>query len=912
MIKKTVAATMLIFLYIFSLSAFTADDIRTFTLNNGLIVFVLSDPSAAPVRIELSIDAGFSRQTDKTAGFFLLYARLIGADCSADTVRITKTVAPGAVEQTIQSLTSYFQPLATTDAALSAGLEKLKTEVTGYAGSTAGFINTAIDARMFTDAPWKQESGIYPALFTKTTAAEARTVLRSIGSEYYQPDNAVLFISGAIEPEAALALVSRCFDTGTARSRQEQPATAEPDSTAAAYVLSDERFSPDITQIVVQYKNIPAGAADTIAAVFNEDDSFFKQQLLKEKTLGIREAAYINAASVQQRGTSRLVIQSILESAKATPVEQAALFVKKTQAQQEKLLAQPAVTAAQSKNKYAFEQMADNSSSLMELFSAWRALTGSSDPQSLFDQTGSETEQTGIELAGIYGRAVPVVFILVNKSVYQKYQKQFAKAGYELVTVKNGSWYTKELTRFTAGKTEDTVPAEHQDTAPYSAYDAATKYIETNRSDFSFLSLANGIPVALKRNETAQTAALCITISGGEQLFAQTNPGLCEVVTSVLVKNIRDQLDSREKSGVMHGRTQIESETTATETTITITCPAADTAVCVEAAGTALIYGDITPASADAGIYSVRTKWRIQSASTEFQLFSAAVRTVCKGTGYDLLYQNTTEILTGITYTEIAAAYQKFLEPSRYSIALCGGLADSGALLAVLNRTFGTLIVLPDQTPPPAKKNPPPIRAQSVKVPLRHLFLTDTPADKAGPRPENLIPTTKFSDPVLYCIPGPDISDSDYPLFTALIYEIADRLQKKVDTQSVVHAAVPARDFPFACITITHVDSIRALKTAYTSVITGLLQELTPGSSESDSALLQRIKDRWVLKTLSETASPAATAKLTAAGYSADTGARYLNDYKEIADADKEQIAAVAQQWLSTSSQLMVYSADAR
>jgi len=202
-----------------------------YTLQNGLTVCILEDASSAPVRIEYTARAGFSAQSAQNAGFFPLYTRLFlnagkgsygqntdiwlpsraEASCSADSARYILTVSPPDTERALSQLAQCAFAPVFSDAELQAQFSALKTEVMNYAFSTAGFINSSIDARVFADAPWKQDSGVYPSLFTNIPPAQARTILSDISRTYYTPQNSALFISGGIDRQEALSIAERTF-----------------------------------------------------------------------------------------------------------------------------------------------------------------------------------------------------------------------------------------------------------------------------------------------------------------------------------------------------------------------------------------------------------------------------------------------------------------------------------------------------------------------------------------------------------------------------------------------------------------------------------------------------------------------------------------------------------------------------
>ena len=69
-----------IFFSAFSIFSFAADDIKVFTLENGLQIYFLEDSSSPTVRMELCVAAGFTRQNRDTGGFFSLYEKLCGGE----------------------------------------------------------------------------------------------------------------------------------------------------------------------------------------------------------------------------------------------------------------------------------------------------------------------------------------------------------------------------------------------------------------------------------------------------------------------------------------------------------------------------------------------------------------------------------------------------------------------------------------------------------------------------------------------------------------------------------------------------------------------------------------------------------------------------------------------------------------
>ena len=196
-----------------------ASQINEYILENGMEVFLLEDSSDALVHVELSVKAGFSSQTQQTNGFFKLYTNLVKAmysnldqaECNSDWSSYKITATSGQLEEVLQRLSECTFSLQFSDEMLASGLSAIKTESEENAASMSGFINSAIDSKVFSAAPWQHDSGIYPQIFKKTTPKNARTILNAIAQKWYIPKNSALFISGNFNSEKTLNLIKNSF-----------------------------------------------------------------------------------------------------------------------------------------------------------------------------------------------------------------------------------------------------------------------------------------------------------------------------------------------------------------------------------------------------------------------------------------------------------------------------------------------------------------------------------------------------------------------------------------------------------------------------------------------------------------------------------------------------------------------------
>jgi zinc protease len=923
----------------------------TYTLENGMKCFVFEDFSSALVRIEYSAEAGFSDQKPETAGLFLLYSGLFPAagkaaagggvwypdkmqtQCDADSSRYILTVTPEQVDGALQQIAACAFSPDFTDTELETELSAQKKNVTAYAFSTAGFINSSIDARMFPEAPWKFDSGIYPALFEKLPAARVRTLLADIAGKYYRPDNSALFISGGITAKRALALAETYF--GTYRN-VPQPAgtvtTAEKTADTAPgggkkihrYVLADPEISSDMTQIVIQFRSLPLTESDIIAGSLNAEGSSFKTALVSQKKLALRGEDYINIAAVHQKAGSRIIIQALLENTKESyPVEQAEIFLR--QVLQTDLTTGKNVSGesdfshAQKTLSAAHDALSGNTASFMNTLSQYRALyprAAADDMVASFinrPQTVSAVRPETVQK--LLKAAAPSVFVLVNSSVRKEYRTAFSRAGYELVTTQNGSWYTDELYKKLQNQTADTQTGKN--TAAGSSITPAEQFIGANRAQFDSFSLRNGIPVTVKRNQATSEVLIGMELNGGR--LRSTIPGFEELMINALAQNIQKKLHDAVKNGTFATEPEVLARTDMGSSFITVSCSAADFVPCLNCMSDAVIYGTITPAEADGLVYDKRSRYRIQKNSAAYQMFCAAIRTLYKNSGYTSVFTIQDELLDTINYRQILAAYPDLLDAGRYRFILTGRIPEKN-LTETMEKSFGVLLKQKSGTAEIPYSAPVFPENGSCEVQLTHLFLTDVSADKAGPMPEKLVPTKKFYDPVQYWIPAPRTDSDDFPVFNALAYELCRRIEGLSDTQKTteqanagLYPATPA--VPAAVITLYRIEHTATADERYRKAVTGLIDDLNraaaAGAGSQERLFITKIKNGWIEKTLAETGTNRGTALLIRNALdTSGTAEQYLKDYRIISDCTARNFYTVAANYLPAEAPLRIYSKD--
>ena len=920
----------------------TRNSVRTFTFENGLTMFLLEDNSCATVTADVCVDAGFSRQTERTAGFFELYAALAGGEIGSDYVRVQKTVAPLESEEAFQFVSSLLKPISVSDAQLRRILEDAKRRVSSQAADVTGFLNAAIDAKVFPAAPWKSSSGTSPAFFSSYTVAEARAMLDAISKKYYVPSNTCLFLSGNISAQTAQVLAEKYFGRAAERSvgmdEKIEKTLGEGQSellekeiaerissksfgTERRFVLYDGEFSSDMTQIVVQYTDFSMNEADVLSVILDQNYAPYKQEVLKESQLGIRGAEYINVASAQKRGSSRLIFQSLFEGSKLNPVEQADIFIKKIR--DISFLTERDISYAAEKIGADFEKTSDSSRSFMELLIQWHALKKNDFPdQSLFARV---PELAAVDASFVQKRlsqSEPFVFLLVSSKNYLKYEKRFKDASFIPLTRKNGAWYTQTEYKELLKKNRVSAVYDINEISDEDIQLASSRFVFEGRNAFSSFSLSNGIPVTVKSVPNAKTVTLALTISGGDMLFSKT-PGLTSVLTDCLAVNVRNELDIVAMENALSGSYNVTAKTNATSSFLTVSCSAREMNQVLKMLAGVLIYSDISPALADGVTYDERTQWRIKTGSANFQLLCEAMRELYKGSEYLSLFKENEDKPVTMNFVDIAEAYPIILDASRYSIVVTGGVPSQDALKTALEENFGTLGTHSVTADGGIALDAPvfPEDGAAKKIQLKHLFLTDVPADKAGPMPAVLVPTTRFLDPVLYCFSSPDVSSKKTGLFNALLFEIAGRMEEKIkDENTKVNAIESDVDYAFARLVTTNVLKTATVDNAYKAAVKELRAELSNLASEADDVakdkekprLLSEIESRWVMHALSETNTSEEIAALIQAGAARGNAQLYIDEYESVDRAGAGDYIKILDEWFPSFPVLRIYSLDSK
>lgn len=935
---------------IFSLSenafCFNQNDVHHHTMENGLEIYFLEDVSSAVIKTELDVKAGFSRQTEKNAGFFDFYARLKGSQAGEDCVKFTKTSSPDKFEKNMLELSEILRPVQISDSELSRLLETQKTELEKYYSGAAGFINSAIDAKVFPEFPWKRASGAVPSLFDPKKFSEARSILNSIAANYYVPNNSLLFVSGNITENAVLELAKKYFGkygpnqnlpkneikksqddkSSNSSGNSKSPKSQNSKPHQKKFVIHDKSFSPEMTQICVQYKNLDSNQAEILAEIWNDNDSVFKKTLLRQRNLKILGAEYIDASAAKSELSSRLIIQSLLGVVKVNPEIQADLFLSKSRENEEITdeMIQAAVKKRENENLRTYE---DSSKTMGNLASFVLESSEEDKIAAFFSQNETLSKITAEDLRSKIQDEEPFVFVLLNSNIYQKNAKVFQNAGFKILTSKNAFYFNQDEYKnlFAKNDGSDAADANQKEKSlQEDILSSAERFIKTFESQITEFTLKNQIPLVFKKNKNTSRVQVSLIIQGGDLLFADETPGLASVLTGCIAQNVKSQLDLFAKNGAFQNDSyEIKTETFATFSSIDLILDSSDLNFGIQALYTALIFCDITPASADLVTYDERRKWRLKSGTAEFQLLCDAIRTLYDGTKYPLLFEDEKDKPEEMDFQKILSAYPALLDATRFSFIVAGGFSDEEKVLPFFDRTFGTLETNPENQIYESGLPRAQIKETELKFAIRHLFLTDIPKEKAGPEPAVLIPTTKFYDPALFCFSCPDLKSKDCALYNALLLEIAKKMDSKAQAagrESRAKAFLPENDVPFARISVSKIERISGAEKIYKESLDELKNELknelelkTSGVIDLEkSEILSRLENNWIMEILSGSGTNEGAAELVKSGFAQGNAKLCLDQYAAVDKAALEDYFLILESYFPETPPMRLYSKDSK
>lgn len=926
--KKIILAIFLAFsAFLYAESNFLNEyNYAEYTLENGMQIFVLEDFSSAPVQVEFSVHAGISAQNPATTGFFPLYTRLfkygaekksflqnLTSECSADSSNYRISVSQELVPSTFEILARCaFSPFFAEKDILRE-YSALKNEIMQYAPTPAAFINTAIDSRIFSETPWKLDSGIYPQIFTKSTAAEIRSILSRIGKFWYTPQNSAIFVSGPVKKEEIYALAEKTFGSYKPAASFALPEKVTATGKTRKFIMHDLQFSEDMTQIVIEYTGLNFNQASLAAVAYNGDSSTLKKSLCAEHILNIRGPEYINVSSTRHNGCARLIFQTLLEQNLRSPVEQAETFIEAIKKSPETTDSSEYQAAKKILHDNFREITANSTNFINSLAYFWAIdplLSGNDEKeillaQKLLSQPEKITSTDENSLKTSFENETPFIFVLVNSKNFKKYKSDYKRLGYEEINSKNGSWFTQELYKNALKE----ISAEKKEIEQQKAESESARniFLEENRNSLKTIELSNGIPVTVKTNRMTNGVSILVSIDGGS-LADKNRPGFQNVMANAIASNIRKEIIKYKTQQIISGNPAVHAETSFSDSKIIVECAKEDISLCIRSISDALIFGEITPAEADSYVYSAQTQKRLSGASPLNQMTFRAIKYFYDSNFIRNIFDTEKEILQKTSYNDILAEYPKFLDASLYSIVIAGN-TDSEAVRYILEESLGILAAQTTRNDSRRKESVPkpdfPAKTRKINLKIRHLFYTDVKAEDAGPMPAVLVPTKNFADPVQYWFKAPEANSEEAVIFDALILRLSENLNNAGAETKIF---LPVRDFRCGGITFLNVEHTNYIEETYKKTLSEFVKKLE--DSEPSVFEAERTKNAWILSRLSGSKTNTGTARIISSSKTDEKN--YLDEYEILERAGSKDFLRALNEYFPPEPLLQIFSSDSK
>ncbi len=898
----------------------------SYKLENGLEIFVQEDFTLPTVRIEYISKAGTGRQTEDTTGFYQLYSRLfwqntvsheddykkIGAGDFSNQVGFSQSrysfiVPSSSFSASLLLFSNALKNAHFSDAAIKKEYDLLKQEVLSWSASVPGFINSSIDARVFSKEPWTKDSGVYPSLFASNTIEQVRKELSTITNAWYVPDQSALFISGPLSSSTILKVVQEYFGDWLSSYLIGTTSDASYSKTAVDvkdiehnkhFVLVSNDFSKDYIQSVLQYTSSGLGATNKYSATAWTAAEIMQTNLIEA---GMTNT---NTSFVADASDSRIIIQTLFDASSVNDTTDLSLMVPgfanivKSTAQ---IITYEDLAGAKNRALLYRNDAYTGADNFMEAVASNWAY-GGVDYFFQWPQAVQEVELD--EVKNSFND--PWIFVLLHPDVYAKNKENFDNFGYTEITRESGTWYST----FAANQTQNEVDQNIEPITPESSITSYTQYTKSLIDEFT---LSSGIPVATQQIPSTPWISVFLTIEGGEILHGELKRGTEEIAVRNVKNTVEKQLSEIYLLGEISTVPVVDSETSLYSSYISIVCLEDDLSNVLQVLANTIRASTITIAAADELVLSSTYNWSLQSGSLEYQLYAAAMETLFGGSSAQGMFNANTDLLIQADYDDIKIATELLYDPNRISLVLTGNITSVTQIQ--VETAFGEKNFYPVEKQFKAtliEEQKPIFSPFEQIVRLRHTFLTDIPANLAGERPTKLIPTTDFSDPAQLYFEIPSFNDDDQALFNSLLYEVADRIitdftnLRNPPAESVT--VVPGTGmYPVSSLRFSKVKSRETLK----RIVQNTFEEVLDNLESENIELTTEIKSRFSRILSREMLTLNDRSHLVWQGIrTSNNPALYLEKIETVEHADQDDFYSVFNEFLIEGEFFWLFSAD--
>jgi zinc protease len=304
--------------------------LQSYTLDNGLEVFILENHNVPLARVQINFRTGAISQNPQTAGLFHLYEHMLfkgnktypnqsalaaalkdlgvgdwNGGTSAEDVSYYFIVPSDKTEKGIQFWADAVRFPLFNPAELDVEKNVVVNEILGYLSDPDNIYGSAVRRTLFWKYPWRRDVSGSEALVRSATIP----VLQQMQSTWYVPNNAALFVGGDVDPSGVRAAVQKYFgDWKKTKDPWSPPPPAHPaPQKDALLVFPDDQMYPGIISVNLQLRgpDVLADtnatyAADALGNLLDDPNGRFKADIFS-KVPGQYRKESINEAYYTQR-----------------------------------------------------------------------------------------------------------------------------------------------------------------------------------------------------------------------------------------------------------------------------------------------------------------------------------------------------------------------------------------------------------------------------------------------------------------------------------------------------------------------------------------------------------------------------------------------------------------------------------
>ncbi|HET6450654.1 MAG TPA: pitrilysin family protein [Spirochaetia bacterium] len=251
--------------------------LTTFTLDNGLAVFVVENHTVPLARIEIEFRTGGISQSPQTAGLFHLYEHMMfkgnraypnqtalqsamrdlgvsdwNGGTNVEAVSYYFTVPSDRTEKGIEFWADAVRFPLLNPAELATEKDVVVNEILANFSDPGNQLGAAIMKTMFWKYPWRKDVAGSEALVRAATVP----VLKQIQDTWYVPNNAALFVAGDVDPAAVRAAAQKYFGDWK-RTPDPWAAPPPPDPPLPRdqlLVAADDQMYPGIVSVDLRFR----------------------------------------------------------------------------------------------------------------------------------------------------------------------------------------------------------------------------------------------------------------------------------------------------------------------------------------------------------------------------------------------------------------------------------------------------------------------------------------------------------------------------------------------------------------------------------------------------------------------------------------------------------------------------------